>query len=42
MSDPTTTLEELYSLLLLTGHILADEGLGETPLVRPIVVVLCF
>lgn len=33
MSDPTTTLEELYSLLLLTGHILADEGLGETPLI---------
>ncbi|XP_042518028.1 exportin-4 isoform X7 [Macadamia integrifolia] len=32
-SDPTCTLEELYSLLLITGHILADEGEGETPLV---------
>lgn len=31
--DPTETLEELYSLLLLTGHILADEGEGEIPLV---------
>ncbi|XP_058213432.1 uncharacterized protein LOC131325276 isoform X10 [Rhododendron vialii] len=31
--DPTETLEELYSLLLLTGHILADEGEGEMPLV---------
>ncbi|KAI5659953.1 hypothetical protein M9H77_28746 [Catharanthus roseus] len=33
ISDPVKTLEELYSLLLLTGHVLADEGLGETPLV---------
>ncbi|KAK6145319.1 hypothetical protein DH2020_022139 [Rehmannia glutinosa] len=33
ISDPTETLEELYSLLLITGHILADEGQGETPLV---------
>ncbi|XP_011091499.1 exportin-4 isoform X1 [Sesamum indicum] len=32
-SDPTETLEELYSLLLITGHVLADEGQGETPLV---------
>ncbi|XP_043688810.1 exportin-4 isoform X3 [Telopea speciosissima] len=32
-SDPTCTLEELYSLLLITGHVLADEGEGETPLV---------
>ncbi|KAK5813731.1 uncharacterized protein LOC108469923 isoform X1 [Gossypium arboreum] len=31
--DPTETLEELYSLLLITGHVLADEGEGETPLV---------
>lgn len=31
--DPTETLEELYSLLLITGHILADEAQGETPLV---------
>ncbi|XVE62729.1 hypothetical protein DITRI_Ditri06bG0142700 [Diplodiscus trichospermus] len=31
--DPTQTLEELYSLLLITGHVLADEGEGETPLV---------
>lgn len=33
MIDPTETLEELYSLLLITGHVLADEGEGETPLV---------
>ncbi|XP_016499837.1 uncharacterized protein LOC107818350 isoform X4 [Nicotiana tabacum] len=32
-SDPTQTLEELYSLLLITGHVLADEVQGETPLV---------
>ncbi|KAJ4968652.1 hypothetical protein NE237_015353 [Protea cynaroides] len=32
-SDPTCTLEELYSLLLITGHVLADDGEGETPLV---------
>ncbi|CAH9110170.1 unnamed protein product [Cuscuta epithymum] len=32
-SDPTQTLEKLYSLLLITGHVLADEGEGETPLV---------
>ncbi|XP_021888651.1 exportin-4 isoform X1 [Carica papaya] len=31
--DPTETLEELYSLLLIAGHVLADEGEGETPLV---------
>ncbi|XP_057476244.1 uncharacterized protein LOC130764171 isoform X2 [Actinidia eriantha] len=33
LNDPTETLEELYSLLLITGHILADEGEGEMPLV---------
>lgn len=33
MNDPTETLEELYSLLLIAGHVLADEGQGETPLV---------
>ncbi|GLT76967.1 hypothetical protein SLA2020_485980 [Shorea laevis] len=33
ISDPTETLEELYSLLLICGHVLADEGEGETPLV---------
>lgn len=32
-NDPTETLEELYSLLLLTGHVLADGGEGEVPLV---------
>ncbi|XP_071700961.1 uncharacterized protein [Rutidosis leptorrhynchoides] len=31
--DPTTTMEELYSLLLITGHVLADEGEGETPMI---------
>lgn len=31
--DLTETLEELYSLLLISGHVLADEGEGETPLV---------
>lgn len=31
ITDPTETLEELYSLLLITGHVLADEGEGETP-----------
>lgn len=33
VSDPTTVLEEVYSLLLITGHVLADEGEGELPLV---------
>lgn len=33
INDPTTTMEELYSLLLITGHVLADEGEGETPLI---------
>nr|XP_043632793.1 exportin-4 isoform X2 [Erigeron canadensis] len=33
ISDPTTTLEELYSLLLIIGHVIADEGEGETPLI---------
>ncbi|GMH10488.1 hypothetical protein Nepgr_012329 [Nepenthes gracilis] len=32
-ADPTATLEELYSLLLICGHVLADEGEGELPLV---------
>lgn len=32
-NDPTETLEELYSLLLITGHVLADGGEGEVPLV---------
>mgnify|MGYP006874129469 CR=1 FL=1 len=31
--DPTPTLEELYSLLLVIGHVLADEAEGETPVV---------
>lgn len=33
MIDLTETLEELYSLLLITGHVLADEGEGEIPVV---------
>ncbi|XP_031282100.1 exportin-4 [Pistacia vera] len=41
MIDPTETLEELYSLLLITGHVLADEGEGETPLV-PNAIQTCF
>ncbi|KAK9140443.1 hypothetical protein Scep_010124 [Stephania cephalantha] len=32
-SDLTCILEELFSLLLFTGHVLADAGEGETPLV---------
>ncbi|XP_022158370.1 exportin-4 isoform X3 [Momordica charantia] len=31
--DLTETLEEIYSLLLIIGHVLADEVEGETPLV---------
>ncbi|KAK4273593.1 hypothetical protein QN277_021966 [Acacia crassicarpa] len=31
--DMTETLEELYSLLLIIGHVIADEGEGEIPLV---------
>ncbi|ESQ49637.1 hypothetical protein EUTSA_v10019943mg [Eutrema salsugineum] len=31
--DLTETLEEVYSLLLIIGHVLADEGEGETALV---------
>ncbi|KAJ8499807.1 hypothetical protein OPV22_010359 [Ensete ventricosum] len=31
--DPTQTLEELYWLLLITGHVLTDSGEGETVLV---------
>ncbi|KAG6700565.1 hypothetical protein I3842_08G118500 [Carya illinoinensis] len=30
---PTEILEEVYSLLLIAGHVVADEGEGETPLV---------
>ncbi|XP_038877264.1 exportin-4 [Benincasa hispida] len=33
INDPTETLEEIYSLLLIIGHVLADEVEGETPLV---------
>ncbi|KAK9735232.1 hypothetical protein RND81_04G192400 [Saponaria officinalis] len=33
ISDPTAILEEVYSLLLITGHVLAEEGEGELPLV---------
>lgn len=40
MRDPTETLEELYSLLLISGHVLADEGQGETPLVRNFLLLL--
>ncbi|CAN6479474.1 unnamed protein product [Victoria cruziana] len=32
-TDPTRTLEEIYWLLLMSGHVLADAGEGETPLV---------
>ncbi|KAG0575366.1 hypothetical protein KC19_VG340300 [Ceratodon purpureus] len=32
-NDPTTVLEELHWLLLMSGHVLADCGDGETPLV---------
>lgn len=32
-ADPTPILEELYWLLLISGHVLADSGHGETPLV---------
>ncbi|XP_077228966.1 exportin-4 protein isoform X2 [Tasmannia lanceolata] len=32
-SDPTCTLEELYWILLIAGHVLADKAEGETPLV---------
>ncbi|KAL2619846.1 hypothetical protein R1flu_000051 [Riccia fluitans] len=31
--DPTAVLEELHWLLLMSGHVLADSGDGETPLV---------
>lgn len=40
INDPTTTMEELYSLLLITGHVLADEGEGETPLVIHLLTVI--
>uniref|UniRef100_A0A1D1XQV5 Exportin-4 n=1 Tax=Anthurium amnicola TaxID=1678845 RepID=A0A1D1XQV5_9ARAE len=32
-TDPTCTLEELYWLLLITGHVLTDSGQGETVLI---------
>ncbi|KAJ7517651.1 hypothetical protein O6H91_21G033100 [Diphasiastrum complanatum] len=32
-ADPTATMEELHWLLLTSGHVLADSGDGETPLV---------
>eukprot|EP01018_Ginkgo_biloba_P030182 Gb_04408 [translate_table: standard] len=32
-ADPTCILEELHWLLLISGHVLADLGDGETPLV---------
>ncbi|KAJ3682348.1 hypothetical protein LUZ60_014921 [Juncus effusus] len=32
-NDPTKTLEELYWLLLITGHVLTDSGEGETLLI---------
>jgi hypothetical protein len=31
--DPTSVKEELHWLLLMSGHVLADSGDGETPLV---------
>ncbi|XP_042432685.1 exportin-4-like [Zingiber officinale] len=31
--DPTQTLEELYWLLLITGHVLTDSGDGETVMI---------
>ncbi|KAL3681977.1 hypothetical protein R1sor_024933 [Riccia sorocarpa] len=31
--DPTAVLEELHWLVLMSGHVLADSGDGETPLV---------
>ncbi|XP_026401021.1 exportin-4-like [Papaver somniferum] len=40
-TDPTATLEELYSLLLIAGHVLADSGEGETLLV-PDALQTCF
>ncbi|XP_030503962.2 uncharacterized protein LOC115719167 isoform X1 [Cannabis sativa] len=33
IDDQTETLEEIYSLLLITGHVISDEGEGETPLI---------
>ncbi|XP_068654484.1 uncharacterized protein [Aristolochia californica] len=32
-ADPTRLLEELYWLLLMTGHVVADKAEGETPVV---------
>jgi hypothetical protein len=31
--------EELHWLLLMSGHVLADSGDGETPLVRFVILV---
>eukprot|EP00268_Persea_americana_P014257 TRINITY_DN1631_c0_g1_i1.p1 TRINITY_DN1631_c0_g1~~TRINITY_DN1631_c0_g1_i1.p1 ORF type:complete len:890 (-),score=174.70 TRINITY_DN1631_c0_g1_i1:594-2915(-) len=39
ITDPTRILEELYWLLLITGHVLADAGKGETPLVPEVLQV---
>lgn len=33
VADPVSILEELHWLLLMSGHVLADSGDGETPLV---------
>lgn len=38
-SDPTRTLEELYWLLLISGHVLTDSGEGETVLVPAVLLV---
>lgn len=38
-SDPTRTLEELYWLLLIAGHVLTDSGEGETMLVPEVLQV---
>ncbi|KAG9445689.1 hypothetical protein H6P81_011817 [Aristolochia fimbriata] len=32
-ADPTRVLEELYWLLLIAGHVIADKAEGETPMV---------
>jgi hypothetical protein len=37
--DPTSVKEELHWLLLMSGHVLADSGDGETPLVRFVILV---
>nr|KAJ0194931.1 hypothetical protein LSAT_V11C700364820 [Lactuca sativa] len=42
INDPTITMEELYSLLLIIGHVLANEGKGETPLIPRLMEVVLF